>query len=421
MLILLSSLAIIALVLLASIYHMRRIKDDWVRISCQLSPKNVKFLAASQLLPTTTTAQFSGKENEELTNFKSDIAYQVPLLWGSNPHLQNVFSSVIRSNPKIQYKREVIPDPLYEEPICLDWAYSSIDQGKEWTVPTLVILPGITGSITASYVNHFVRYFHHRYRIVVYTRPGCDPSTPIVHHRFRLNSHTRTIHTILTHVDQSCQHKSPLLVASFSAGGQNIARYLVEYGDEANQNLIGCFAVCNPFNTIATVNGLTEYPLIDRVMTGNIKQIIWRNYKVFETFEKTFAEDVEDRFNLQNLKRINSLKDLDQKLTKYLHNYKSVEEEYYVTTSVNEEDLAKIKRRIVFLHANDDQVVQTPYVPRGTSDNDNVILLSTKYGSHCSYAMMQSSTLPFMPHTDSFMEVMGDKILSAFVAQHHKN
>lgn len=78
------------------------------------------------------------------------------MLWGWNCHIQNMYFSVVRSNPKIKCRREVIPDPRYVEPICPDWEYDSFEQGKSCDILTLILLPGITGSITASYINHFV-------------------------------------------------------------------------------------------------------------------------------------------------------------------------------------------------------------------------------------------------------------------------
>lgn len=458
-------------------------RDDWVRITCRLTPgKTLPFLQSAHLLSS------SMNDETELHNAKSEIKNEIPLIWGSNPHLQNFYSSILRSNPKVHYRREVIPDPLYQEPICLDWVVSDKDQDKEKeeeeeqnagddnentrpTRPTLIILPGVTGASTSSYINHFVQHFRHKYRIVVYTRPGCDENTPLTHYQIRLNAHSDTIHAILNHVDGTSHGRSPLLVASFSMGGQNIAKYLANYGERANGNLIGSLAICNPFDTSATVHGIArDYPLIDRVMTENMKKIVWRNRELFESLERTMIESVSqsssptttttkdetaatiatatatatttiespERLDIKGLKSVKSMRELDLKLTKHLHNFKSVEDEYYAPTSVSQEDLGRIRRRIVFLHADDDPVVRMEHVPNQVvPNNDNVIFLSTSHGSHCSYASTTTASVItstgtnqhcpssssmttllscILPRQQSFMEQLGEHILAAFVA-----
>jgi predicted alpha/beta-fold hydrolase len=395
-------------------------KKDFISITCKASRQGLRLLQKAGLISSSFVQKWEKDDYKgSLDSLLSNIAYESPMLWGWNCHMQNIYSSVLRSNPIIKYRREVIPDPQYVEPICLDWAYDSLEQGKSWNNPTLILLPGVTGSTTASYVNHFVSYCKDRFRIVVYTRPGCDPNTLLTHHQFRLNSHIKTIDAIINHVDKVCNHQSPLVVASFSMGGQNISRYLADYSNNVNKNLVGCLAICNPFNTTRIVDNLAKnYPLIDRVITDNIKQIVWRNEKIFKEFERNWLDNISNadkpKFSLEALKKVTSLRDLDNRLTKYIHNLDNIEEQYYIPTSVNENDLECIKRPIVYLHARDDPVVPIDSVPR-RSDNANVIFLSTKHGSHCSFALMKNRAFPFLAKQESIMEVLGLKVLLSFI------
>lgn len=151
-------------------------------------------------------------------------SYQPPFGF-SNGHVQTIYPTLFRKQPKVPYERERINTPDGDF-LDLDWLRTN-DSSK------LVILThGLESDSNSKYVSGMARAFDHNgWHAVAWNLRGCSGE-----HNTKLSSYhsgsTDDLETVIKHVENSQQYTTIALVG-FSLGGNITLKYLGDIGSKA--------------------------------------------------------------------------------------------------------------------------------------------------------------------------------------------
>lgn len=166
-----------------------------------------------------------------------------------NGHLQTFFSSKSSSlGEKIDYKREILSLKDGGQ-VGLDW-YPDRPDIKKPTIPTVIILHGLTGHSQTGYCRSTVNQLckKNRFRCVVFNYRGCG-GVEVLTPRTYNGGDTRDLKEVLEHIHKISPN-TKLLGVGFSLGANILTKYL---GEEAENSLIsGAISIANPLNFIDT-------------------------------------------------------------------------------------------------------------------------------------------------------------------------
>ncbi|XP_065483379.1 phospholipase ABHD3 isoform X4 [Caloenas nicobarica] len=148
-----------------------------------------------------------------------------PTIWCWEGRMQTLLRPFITSRPKVQYRNELIKTADGGQ-ISLDWFDNndSLYYPDASTRPTVVLLPGLTGTSKESYILHMIHQSETLgYRCVVFNNRGIageDLLTP----RTYCASNTEDLEAVVHHV-HSLYPLAPFVAAGVSMGGH---RHMLE-------------------------------------------------------------------------------------------------------------------------------------------------------------------------------------------------
>jgi predicted alpha/beta-fold hydrolase len=353
----------------------------------------------------------STQVNEKIIKMCPSISpgakYRYPMFFGWSGLIHSLYS-IFKSVPPLSYKRTTIKDPYVTEPITLDWLDTAPTVNA--TTPTIVILPGITGSVDAPYIRSLAKHLQHDYRVVVYSRPGCGTTNKVAIQtpHFFYNCHPLTIKALLEAVDDQNQHKSPIYVIGFSMGGQNIVR---AKGEHPLPMVKGIITINQPYNTEKMVAKIIkEQRLYDKALTSFIRNVFTENTHIYK--------DILTAEQISAVAKVDSLRDLDEVWTKPVHGFKDIEKDYYAHRTITHDHLMAIDVPTIMLQALDDAVLAPATLAKYVFDiasekNSNIIVVRTDHGSHCSYEQM--GPWLFIPSSTPWMDQVCLEVLHAII------
>jgi hypothetical protein len=177
-----------------------------------------------------------------------------PPLWCRNPHLQTAWGPLLRPRPRLEWRREVLTTP--DDDRLRLYRVAGAEEG-----PVVLLLHGLEGSAASNYVGGLAQRL---------ARAGFAP----VAMEFRscggeLNRARRLYHSGETTdlafvVGELVRRSTPcdVYLVGFSLGGNVVAKWLGELGDDAPEQVRGAAVVSPPFDL--TVSG----PALDAALFG---------------------------------------------------------------------------------------------------------------------------------------------------------
>ncbi|XP_078253424.1 phospholipase ABHD3 isoform X5 [Rhinoraja longicauda] len=143
-----------------------------------------------------------------------------PTFWCWEARVQTLLRPFITTKPWVEYRNELIPTADGGN-ISLDW--NNNDDNALYPVsatrPTILILPGLTGTSKESYMLHMVKQSEILgYRSVVFNNRGVAGET-LLTPRTYCAANTEDLETVIFHV-QNIFPEAPLMAAGVSMGGQ---------------------------------------------------------------------------------------------------------------------------------------------------------------------------------------------------------
>ncbi|XP_053315444.1 protein ABHD1 [Spea bombifrons] len=297
-----------------------------------------------------------------------------PTFWCHEGRLQTVFRVLFVSRPHVSYRNEILPTSDGGQ-ISLDWVDNrgSCQFPDGSSRPTIIFLPGLTGSSHQTYMLHLViQASRDGYRSVVFNNRGFGGEKLLTPRTF-CAANTEDLHRVIGHV-RCTLPAAPLLAVGVSLGGMTLLNYLSATGDASQ--LCAAISVSTPWNVFVSTESLEKplnYLLFNQTLVRGIKRTV-------EKHRDVIGQVVDVDYVLQS----RSIREFDERFTAPLFGFQSCDEYYRNASPCHK--LGGISTPTLCLNASDD-----PFSPRealpldAVSSHPSVALLITRHGGHIGF------------------------------------
>ena len=296
-----------------------------------------------------------------------------PPFWLTNPHLQSILPKFFA--PKTpNYRRVIKQDSLGETDIAYDFydAYpvSHTENNELERVPLIVLFHGMEGSSDSHYARALAYQMHAQgWHFVVAHFRSCG-GIPANGKVFYNAGDTGEVHHMLENLHENYAH---IYGVGVSLGGNALAKYMGEYGDEA---------LCDGAAVISAPVDMSSAAI---TMHSFLSHRIYTPYLLNPIIKKALANDLsQDEIN--SIKAANRISDFDDIFTAPRHGYRSKNDYYHSSSALPY--LRNVTRPLLLISAKDDPFIGFTATPNDVSDS--VTILDTAHGGHIGYLRYRS-------------------------------
>ncbi|GFO34801.1 abhydrolase domain-containing protein 3 [Plakobranchus ocellatus] len=304
-----------------------------------------------------------------------------PTWWAFEGRMQTVLRSLLQSQPHMEYTGEYIKCPDGGV-IKLDWVENDDHSRTSKDLrPTILLLPGLTGNSSESYILHMVEDATAMgYRSVVFNNRGTC-GTPLKTPRTYCASKSDDTALVIDHIKKRYPD-APLMGIGISLGGMILFNYMAHYGSTARLCAAMCFSVnWNVFKGIESLETPINYHLFNRVLAKALCGLVEMHSDVLEKHE-----DLE----IPHILKSQTIRDFDERFTSKVFGYESLDH-YYEDASLHTK-IHALGKPVVCLSAGDDPFSPAHSVPlKDAETNDNIAIVLTSHGGHIGFL---EGTLP---------------------------
>ncbi|NXP70459.1 ABHD1 protein, partial [Ramphastos sulfuratus] len=320
-----------------------------------------------------------------------------PTPWCFEGRLQTVLGALLQARPPVSYRSEAIRTPDGGQ-LILDWAENtdSHRHPEPHACPTVLLLPGLTGTSQAGYLLRLV----HRascagYRCVVLNHRGCRGEELLTPRTF-CASNTEDLETAIAHV--KCQYPcAPVLAVGVSLGGMQVLNYLGRRGQAAG--LVAAMALSPVWDPSISSTSL-EQPLNALLFNQHLAVSLCR------LVSRTPPWPHRQSLPLPHPVQARTIREFDERYTAPAFGYRSCHE-YYEAASPKRQ-LHHIRVPVLCLNASDDPFSPLQAIPVETAWHlPYVALLVTAHGGHIGFLE------GLWPRPGSFMERLFSQFITA--------
>ncbi len=311
--------------------------------------------------------QISKKELNKLKKIREEIRKSSfkPIGWIKNPHLQTIIGVSSKFKGEFESKRLIIPVEKGKVAVDCSWKFNRENK------PTLIIMHGIVGSSSASYVKRIAyKAFKNGFNVARINLRGFGNTEHLsekIYHAGQSNDMKRVINYM------NKKYKlSKFYLLGFSLGGN----LCLKFAGESKDNKVRGVACISPLVDLEVSWKPIENPeniLYRVIFIKGLKNLIRRKAKLFPNI-----------YYLKKLKGLNTIKDFDERYQASLNGFKDAIDYYKKTSAIRV--INKIRIPTLIIHSHDDTL--TPYEPltrKDVRDNPYIIILISHYGGHVGF------------------------------------
>nr|KAI8753046.1 phospholipase ABHD3-like [Biomphalaria glabrata] len=298
-----------------------------------------------------------------------------PTWWCFESRAQTILRALIQSSPKVDYTSEHLTTSDGGE-IRLDWNENdSNSKFSKHERPTILMLPGLTGSSKENYILHMVYDARNLgYRSVVFNNRGTG-DTQLKTPRTYCAANTEDTEFVIKHI-RTKYPNAPLIGVGVSLGGAILFNYLAKLGDESE---IEAALICSPAYDFKESTKMLEqglnYWIFNQRLARNLCNLMRLNLHLFER---------NVNIDTAHVLKSESIKDFDERFTSKLFGYSSVDH-YYTEASLHTK-VHSLARPVLCLSAADDPFAPETSIPmKEAEENENIAIVKTACGGHIGF------------------------------------
>ncbi|XP_038665135.1 phospholipase ABHD3 isoform X2 [Scyliorhinus canicula] len=297
-----------------------------------------------------------------------------PTFWCWEARVQTLLRPFITTKPYVEYRNELIKTADGGH-ISLDWSDSDDNAlyPISTTRPTVLILPGLTGTSKESYILHMVKQSEILgYRCVIFNNRGVS-GEKLLTPRTYCAANTEDLETVISHVQKTFV-EAPLMAAGVSMGGMLLLNYLSKTGQQTPLKAAVVFSIgWDVFECTASLEKPLNWILFNYYLTNCLQASVNRHRHVLEKL-----------FDIDYILKAKTIREFDERFTSLMFGYKTIAD-YYRDASPNHK-LKSIEIPVLCLNALDDVFSPGHAIPtQSAKQNPKVALLLTAHGGHIGF------------------------------------
>ncbi|XP_067887817.1 phospholipase ABHD3 isoform X2 [Heterodontus francisci] len=297
-----------------------------------------------------------------------------PTFWCWEARVQTLLRPIITTKPWVEYRNELIKTADGGH-ISLDW--NDNDDNALYPVsatrPTILILPGLTGTSKESYILHMVKQSEVLgYRCVVLNYRGVS-GEKLLTPRTYCAANTEDLETVISHVQKTFA-ETPLMAAGVSMGGMLVLNYLGKTGLQTPLKAAVVFSVgWDVFECTASLEKPLNWIMFNYYLTSCLQASIYRHREVLDKL-----------FDIDYILKAKTIREFDERFTSVMFGYKTNADYYRDANPYHK--LKSIEIPVLCLNAFDDVFSPGHAIPtQSAKQNPNVALLLTAHGGHIGF------------------------------------
>uniref|UniRef100_UPI00398E4154 phospholipase ABHD3 n=1 Tax=Pristiophorus japonicus TaxID=55135 RepID=UPI00398E4154 len=297
-----------------------------------------------------------------------------PTFWCWEGRVQTLLRPFITTKPWVEYRNELIKTADGGH-ISLDW--SDNDDNALYPVsatrPTILILPGLTGTSKESYILHMVKESEILgYRCVVFNNRGVSGER-LLTPRTYCAANTEDLETVISHVQKTFA-EAPLMATGVSMGGMLLLNYLGKTGQQTPLKAAVVFSIgWDVFECTASLEKPLNWILFNYYLTNCLQASIYRHRHILDKL-----------FDIDYVLKAKTIREFDERFTSVMFGY-NTNADYYRDASPYHK-LKSIEVPVLCLNALDDVFSPGYAIPvQSAKQNPNVALLLTTHGGHIGF------------------------------------
>ncbi|KAH0617784.1 hypothetical protein JD844_016371 [Phrynosoma platyrhinos] len=297
-----------------------------------------------------------------------------PTVWCWEGRVQTLIRPFITARPYVQYRNELITAADGGQ-ISLDWFdnHDSVPYPDSNSRPTILLLPGLTGTSKESYILHMIQESKTLgYRCVVLNYRGVAGEN-LLTPRTYCAANTEDLETVV-HYIHNLYSSAALMASGVSMGGMLLLNYLGKTGRETPLKAAVIFSAgWNVFASADSLEKPVNWFLFNYYLTTCLQSSIIRHRRMFDKL-----------FDMNLVMKAKTIREFDKQFTSVMFGYPTLED-YYADASPYRR-LKRIGIPVLCLNSLDDVFSPDHAIPVAIAkQNPNVALILTSYGGHIGF------------------------------------
>ncbi|KAI5101593.1 phospholipase ABHD3, partial [Silurus meridionalis] len=321
-----------------------------------------------------------------------------PPFWCWESRVQTLLRPFVTAKPWVFYRNELIRAPDGGQ-ISLDWFDNedSLSHPDSSTRPTVLLLPGLTGTSRESYILHMIQQSRELgYRCVVFNNRGVS-GEKLLTPRTYCAANTEDLEMVIEHVSKTYP-SSPITAAGVSMGGMMLANYLGRKGHATCLRGVVVFSAgWDVFECTASLEKPLDRFLFNSYLTSCLQASVHRHRPVLER-----------NYDIDHVMKAKTIREFDERFTSKMFGYPTNDDYYLDASPIHK--LKSVQVPMLCLNAADDVFSPNHAIPvEAVKQNPNLALIITCHGGHIGFLE------GFWPRRSTYMDRVFQQFVKAIV------